>query len=39
LTPEAHGSIERVRRSEVEHLGNPTESAADAFESQHSGGN
>jgi hypothetical protein len=35
LTPEANGSIERVRRSEIERLGSPTESAADAFEKQH----
>ena len=35
LTPERNGSVERVRRSEVERLGNPTNAAADEFENQH----
>ncbi|HEX8834373.1 MAG TPA: helix-turn-helix domain-containing protein [Abditibacteriaceae bacterium] len=35
LTPIPGGSIERIRRSELERVGNPTEEAADSFEDEH----
>ena len=35
LTPEPGGSIERVRRSEVNKIGNPDTGAAKAFEKAH----
>jgi hypothetical protein len=36
LTPQVFGSIEKVRRSEVDTLGNPDDSAAEEFEKDHS---
>lgn len=38
LTPVRDGSIERIRRSEVERIGNPDDEAAKAFEGEHSEG-
>jgi excisionase family DNA binding protein len=35
LTAEATGSIERVRRTEIDRLGNPTHSGAVEFENRH----
>ena len=37
LTPQPFGSIERIKRSEVELIGNPDEGAAEAFEKNHGG--
>ena len=35
LTPELHGSIERIKRSELNRIGNPDEGAAKEFEKEH----
>ena len=35
LTPELHGSIERIKRSEMRRIGNPDEDAAKEFEKDH----
>jgi excisionase family DNA binding protein len=35
LTPELHGSIERIKRSELHKIGNPDDDAAKEFEKDH----
>ncbi|MDQ3814554.1 MAG: helix-turn-helix domain-containing protein [Armatimonadota bacterium] len=35
LTPEPSGSIQRIRRSELNKIGNPDEGAAKEFEKDH----
>lgn len=35
LAAQAQGSIQRVRRSDLERLGNPDQSAAQQFEAEH----
>jgi excisionase family DNA binding protein len=35
LTPVAEGSVERIRRSEVERIGNPDDQASREFEQDH----
>src|SRR5687768_12707340 len=36
LTPQAFGSIEKVKRSEIDRIGNPDDGAAQEFEKDHS---
>jgi hypothetical protein len=35
LTPQLHGSIERIKRSELHRIGNPDDDAAREFEKDH----
>ena len=35
LTPQSLGSVEKVKRSEVDRLGNPSDGAALEFENEH----
>ena len=35
LTPEPQGSIERIKRSELNRIGNPDQGAAKEFEKEH----